>query len=66
MLLDVQKMTCNHCVRAVTQAVQSLDRQATVEVDLADGTVRVGGGVDAEAAAKAIRDAGYTVRVIEP
>jgi len=66
MLLDVQKMTCNHCVRAVTNAVQSLDPQAKVEVNLADGMVRVAGGVDAEAAAKAIRDEGYTVRVIEP
>jgi copper chaperone len=66
MLLDVQKMTCNHCVRAVTNAVQSLDPQAKVEVNLADGTVRIAGGVAAEAAAKAIRDEGYTVRVIEP
>lgn len=66
MLLDVQKMTCNHCVRAVTSAVQSLDPQAKVEVNLADGTVRIAGGVDAEAAARAIRDEGYTVRVIEP
>ena len=65
MLLDVQKMTCNHCVRAVTRAVQALDPQATVEVSLADGTVRISSGVDAEAAARAIREEGYTVRVIE-
>lgn len=65
MLLDVQKMTCNHCARAVTRAVQTLDPQAKVEVSLADGTVRVTGSVDAEAAARAIREEGYTVRVIE-
>jgi copper chaperone len=65
MLLDVQKMTCNHCVRAVTNAVQALDPQAKVEVNLADGRVRVDGSVDAEAAARAIRDEGYAVRVIE-
>jgi len=65
MLLDVQKMTCNHCARAVTQAVQSLDPQAMVEVNLADGTVRISGSVDADAAARAIRDEGYAVRVIE-
>lgn len=65
MLLDVQKMTCNHCVRAVTNAVQSLDPQARVEVSLADGTVHVSGSVDADAAAAAIRQEGYTVRVIE-
>jgi copper chaperone len=65
MLLDVQKMTCNHCVRAVTNAVQALDPQAKVEVNLADGRVRVDGSVDAEAAVNAIREQGYTVRVIE-
>jgi copper chaperone len=65
MLLDVQKMTCNHCVRAVTNAVQALDPQARVEVSLADGRVRIDGSVDAESAVNAIREQGYTVRVIE-
>jgi copper chaperone len=65
MLLDVQKMTCNHCVRSVTAAVQALDPQAQVEVSLADGSVRIAGRLDAEAAARAIRDEGYTVRVLE-
>lgn len=65
MLLNVQKMTCNHCVRAVTAAVQALDPQAQVEVSLADGAVRITSRADAEAAALAIREEGYTVRVIE-
>jgi copper chaperone len=65
MLLDVQKMTCNHCVRAVTNAVQALDPQARVEVNLADGRVRIDGNIDAENAVNAIREQGYTVRVIE-
>lgn len=66
MLLNVEKMTCNHCVRSVTNAVQALDARAKVDVDLPTGTVRIAGQVDAEAAAKAIREEGYTVRVIEP
>jgi copper chaperone len=65
MLLNVEKMSCNHCVRAVTKAVQALDAQAKVDVYLAAGTVRIAGQVDAEAAAKAIRAEGYEVRVIE-
>jgi len=67
MLLDVRKMTCNHCVRSVTAAVLALDPQAKVEVDLGQGTVRVDGGgkLDAEAAATAIRAEGYEVRVLE-
>jgi len=65
MLLNVEKMSCNHCVRSVTAAVQALDPQAKVEVDLASGTVRVTGHIDAQAAAEAIREEGYTVRIAE-
>ena len=65
MLLDVRKMTCNHCVRAVTAAVHAIDPQATVDVDLGQGTVRIDGNVDAEAAATAIRAEGYEVWVLQ-
>ena len=65
MLLSVEKMSCNHCVRSVTNAVHGLDPQATVEVSLADQTVRISGTVDADSAARAIREEGYTVRVVE-
>lgn len=65
MLLSVQKMTCGHCVRAVTSAVRSLDPQAQVDVDLTSGKVHVAGKLEAEAAAQAIRAEGYTVRIIE-
>jgi copper chaperone len=65
MLLDVRKMTCNHCVRSVTAAVHALDPGAKVEVDLASGTVRIEGKPDAEAAAAAIREEGYEVNVLQ-
>ena len=66
MLLEVRKMTCNHCVRAVTAAVQGVQPAAKVDVDLGQGTVRIEGDVDADAAAAAIREEGYEVRVLEP
>jgi copper chaperone len=66
MLLEVRKMTCNHCVRAVTAAVQGVQPMAEVEVDLGRGTVRIDGDLDADAAAAAIREEGYDVRVLEP
>jgi copper chaperone CopZ len=51
----------------VTAAVQALDPQANIQVDLGQGTVRVDGSkVDAEAAATAIRAEGYEVRVLQP
>jgi copper chaperone len=65
MLLNVGKMTCNHCVRSVTQAVQAVAPAAQVEVDLAQQTVRVQGATDAAAVSKAIEDEGYVVRIVE-
>lgn len=61
-VFNVRGMTCGHCVRAVTQALQALDPAARVEVDLAAGQVRVDGALDAEQAAQAIRDEGYEVQ----
>ncbi|MCQ4187772.1 heavy-metal-associated domain-containing protein, partial [Klebsiella pneumoniae] len=40
-VFNVSGMTCSHCERAVTQAIQALDPQAQVQVDLAAGTVQV-------------------------
>ena len=65
MLLNVEKMTCGHCVRSVTNAVKSIDPQAEVVVSLADQTVRIAGQVTAEQAVAAIREEGYTVHVTE-
>lgn len=38
---NVKGMTCGHCVRAVTRAIQEQDANAKVEVDLAQGKVIV-------------------------
>ncbi len=58
---QVQGMSCGHCVRAVTQAVQAIDPQAQVQVDLDSGRVQVQSPQPREALAQAIRDEGYTV-----
>lgn len=55
-------MTCAHCERAVTQAIQALDPQARVEVDLAAGTVRVEGTPSEQQIRAAIEEEGYQVR----
>lgn len=57
----VAKMTCGHCVRAVTEAVHEVDAGARVAVDLQAGRVSVSTdetGI-AERIAEAIRAAGY-------
>ncbi|EZH83481.1 copper resistance protein CopZ [Ectopseudomonas composti] len=57
----VSGMSCGHCVRAVTRAIQALDQAASVEVDLAAGLVRVQGNLDAAQIQAAIREEGYEV-----
>lgn len=58
---NVQGMTCGHCERAVTQAVQSVDAQAQVTIDRAAGKVEVETTQPREAIARAIADEGYEV-----
>ena len=58
---NVQGMTCGHCERAVTQAVQSLDPQAQVKIDRPAGKVEVQSEQPREAIARAIAEEGYEV-----
>ena len=58
---QVQGMSCGHCVKAVTQAVQSVDPAAEVKVDLASGQVEVQSAGDHAAIARAIEEEGYRV-----
>jgi copper chaperone len=60
-VFDVQGMSCNHCAKAVTKAVQQLDPQAQVQVDLSGKKVEVDSVQPREAIAKAIADEGYQV-----
>ena len=63
--LQVEKMSGGHCVKAVTSAVQTIDPQATVQVDLAQETVKVESAVPVDRIAAAIVDAGYPVPAAE-
>lgn len=62
MQFDIEGMTCGHCVRAITRAIHTLDPDARVDVDLAQGIVTVEGAILADAAVDAITNAGYMVR----
>ncbi|MFZ5525292.1 MAG: heavy-metal-associated domain-containing protein [Pseudomonadota bacterium] len=57
--LSVKGMSCQHCVKSVTNAVQALDPQATVQVDLAQGRVSVNTVLALDAVSKAISEEGY-------
>jgi len=61
-VLNVQGMTCGHCVSAITTAVEAVPGVTGVEVDLKAGTVRVAGTAERTTVAAAIDDAGYDVQ----
>lgn len=58
---QVQGMTCQHCVAAVTRAIREHDETAQVQVDLASGRVAVESSQSVEALKAAIDEAGYSV-----
>ena len=64
MKLIVEGMTCGHCVRTITTAIQKLDASALVDIDLITEEVRIDSPVDVNSAVKAIQDEGYIVASI--
>lgn len=60
-VFHVSGMSCSHCTRAVTGAIQEIDPAAKVEVDLAAGTVQVDSERPRTDIAGAIREAGYEI-----
>lgn len=60
--LNVDGMSCGHCVASVTEAVKSVDPAAEVSVDLAAKTVEAQTRADAARVSAAIAAAGYAVR----
>jgi Cu+-exporting ATPase len=59
--LTVEDMTCKHCVGRVTKAVQEIDQQAKVEIDLPSKRVKIDSQADLDRIAQAIDAAGYPV-----
>ena len=59
---QVPDMSCGHCVKAVTRAVQSVDGQAKVQVDLAKHQVTVETSQERQAIVAALAEAGYSVQ----
>ncbi|MBJ2288166.1 heavy-metal-associated domain-containing protein [Pseudomonas sp. MF6755] len=62
-IFSVEGMTCGHCVRAVTQAVQDEDSAASVEVDLAAKEVRVASSLPSEKVIQLITEEGYIAKL---
>ncbi|MBO1012739.1 heavy-metal-associated domain-containing protein [Achromobacter sp. SD115] len=56
---QVADMTCGHCAKTITAAVNQAAPGATVAIDLPTHRVTVTGADDADKIEDAIRDAGY-------
>jgi Cu+-exporting ATPase len=57
--LNVSGMTCPHCVKNVTQALQAVDGVDKVEVSLEQANAVVTGSADVEQLIAAVKQAGY-------
>jgi len=58
---EVTGMTCGHCEKAVTRAIQQLDPQAQVKIDRSQNRVEVQSEQPRETLARAIAEEGYAV-----
>lgn len=59
--LQVEGMSCTHCISKVTRAIRELDVHAKVDVDLKSRTVRIESPADLTEIKSAVSDAGYAV-----
>ena len=57
--LTLPDMTCGHCVKTVTAAVQAVDATARLEVDLPSHKVRIESSAPAERLRDALAAEGY-------
>jgi copper chaperone CopZ len=60
---DVKGMTCDNCVRHVTQAVQEVRGVTDVQVSLAENAAKVAGEFDERQVIEAIEEEGYGATV---
>ncbi len=62
-ILKVEGMSCNNCVKHVTEALEALPGISEIEITLAEGKVafRSTGAASEEQIAEALEDAGYDV-----
>lgn len=63
--LNVDDMTCGHCVASITKAVKAVAPAATVQADLNSHRVSIDGASDHAAVIAAIAEAGFTASSVQ-
>jgi copper chaperone len=64
--LEIEGMTCEHCVRAVTKALESVAGAERVSVSLEGASASVGGAADPQALIRALQSEGYEAKRVDP
>ncbi len=62
--LKISGMTCGHCVKNATKALQGVSGVESAEVTLEPGAAKITGNADHEALLAAVKDAGYEAEVV--
>jgi copper chaperone CopZ len=57
-------MTCQHCVRSVTKALQDVAGVDNVSVDLGAGRARIEGAADPASLLRAVESEGYDAKLV--
>jgi copper chaperone len=60
--LQVEGMSCGHCIRAVTNAIQAMDQSAKVDVDLAAKRVVAQTNLPRADVVRAVEEEGFAVK----
>ncbi|MEJ2346675.1 MAG: heavy metal-associated domain-containing protein [Gammaproteobacteria bacterium] len=61
--LKVTGMTCQHCVAAVTKALQQVPGVTTADVSLKQGQATIDGSADPAALLAAVKEEGYSAEL---
>lgn len=61
---NIPEMTCGRCARSITTAIQAIDAEAQVEIDIPGRRVSVESNGNENALVEAIREAGYEAQVV--
>ena len=61
--LNITGMTCNHCVRAGTKALEAVPGVQSAEVSLTPGSAVVTGSADPAALIATVQEEGYEAEV---
>ncbi|MHC8301906.1 heavy-metal-associated domain-containing protein [Pseudomonas sp. ZS1P83] len=62
-VFNVQGMSCGHCVKAITQALQARDPAASVRIDLAAKEVGVASALTVDQVIAVITEEGYAAKL---